>query len=276
MHDAPQKRVTTVHHQRIHVLAPIRLPRTAAAMAAFVCLAACVPRQIIPDAGLAVGARAANVRFEIAISHASNGLRYAFVRDPRSNVVTVDVRYTVGAADDPTGKSGLAHLVEHLSFERAASPSSPTLSQRLDQVALSYNAYTNWDETHYMASGLTSTLGDLLAIEAERMMLPCDHITPEVFERERQVVLNELRERTHDDVFPGPGRHPGVPGCGQNLYPGAHADLCRLVLVDVLHRRQRRDRRRPHRYVRRWPQVDPLPPADGPELRGQSSPAGQR
>jgi zinc protease len=163
--------------------------------------AACVPKRGLPDAGLALGARSADARFDVEVAQTANGLRYALVPDPRSNVVTIDVRYTVGAADDPSGKGGLAHLVEHLTYAHNAGDGGPSLSQRLDQLALSYNAYTNWDETHYTATALPDNLDGVLRVEAERMAPSCERISKDVFERERGVVLNEARERAPDAVW---------------------------------------------------------------------------
>src|SRR5215510_5301069 len=99
----------------------------------------------------------------------ANQLTVAMMPDKRVNLASVEVRYLVGAADDPPGKTGLAHLVEHLMFARRAAPGGPEISDRLSAVALRFNAATSWDATHYNAIGLASRLDDLLAIEAARM-----------------------------------------------------------------------------------------------------------
>ena len=77
--------------------------------------------------------------------------------------MSVEVRYLVGAADEPPGKTGLAHLVEHVMFARRAGPGGPAGSTISSQeVALTYNAATTWDSTHYITIGLASRLDDLL------------------------------------------------------------------------------------------------------------------
>ena len=164
-------------------------------------IAGCVHATGLPDAGLVAVGRPVDAKLEVQFHEAKNGLRYALVPDPRTNVVTVDVRYTVGAADDPATRSGLAHFVEHLSFGLTAKDGGPTLAERLDDVAHSYNAYTNWDETHYTATALTGQLPALLGLEAERMAAVCDRISSAVFERERDVVQNEIRERGDDQTW---------------------------------------------------------------------------
>jgi predicted Zn-dependent peptidase len=59
-----------------------------------------------------------------------NGLRFVLMPDPTTQLVEVDVRYDVGAAEDPPGQAGMAHLAEHLMFQqRPAGPRSPSLIQ---------------------------------------------------------------------------------------------------------------------------------------------------
>jgi zinc protease len=125
-----------------------------------------------------------------------NGLKFVLMPDATTQQLEVDVRYEVGSREDPDGKAGLAHLVEHLMFQqRPDGPSSPPLMQSITDLATGFNAYTNWDKTHYMMTGRGETLDALLKIEAIRMFYGCQTITPAEFEREREVVRNEIRQR---------------------------------------------------------------------------------
>ena len=73
----------------------------------------------------------------------ANGLRFVIMPDPSTTLVEVDVRYDVGAREDPKGKAGLAHLVEHLLFQiRPGGPGTPTLMDHLSQLAVARNTYT--------------------------------------------------------------------------------------------------------------------------------------
>jgi len=128
-----------------------------------------------------------------------NGLRLLVLPDPRSNLVTVDVRYRVGAAEDPAGKPGLAHLVEHLTYE-VEGDDGRTLTERLAQSALYHNAFTTADATHYTARGHGTDLLELLSIESERMRLDCERLSEPMFERERDVVASEIRQRGIDPL----------------------------------------------------------------------------
>ncbi len=146
----------------------------------------------------------------IQLLEVSNGLRVALIRDNRTNLATVDMRYDVGAAEDPIGRAGLAHLVEHLLFELRGRPGGPTLGEELGELALDHNAFTSWDMTHYTATVPIAGLEAAIALESRRMRATCDDLDDATFLRERDVVLAEEKE----------GR-------------SALADVMREVLADV-------------------------------------------
>src|SRR5262245_34013823 len=80
-----------------------------------------------------------------------NGLRFVIMPDPTTQLVEVDVRYEVGSREDPLGKAGLAHLVEHLMYQQKPDgPTTKPLFFFIEQLSTFVNAYTNWDSTHYM------------------------------------------------------------------------------------------------------------------------------
>ena len=144
---------------------------------------------------LVMGERAFNYRHGVESFTLPNGLMVALVPDAHANLVTVDVRYRTGAAEDPVGKTGLAHLVEHVTFEHRDEPGGPTLNDRLALAALDHNAETTWDTTHYRELALADKLDELLAIEATRMASGCTGLDQAAVEHERAVVLQELAER---------------------------------------------------------------------------------
>lgn len=135
-------------------------------------------------------------RLDMELYQAQNGLRVLLLPQPNTNLVRVDARYLVGAAEDPAGKAGLAHVVEHMSFELLPKGvDGPSLENLLALVALRYNAYTTGDETHYHAEGLARNLESLIAVEAVRMRASCEWVDEKRFARELEVVHNELRQR---------------------------------------------------------------------------------
>lgn len=159
-------------------------------------VAACSsPRSNVRLGSLAATQRSLDYDPGIVSWKLGNQLTVAMMPDTRVNLVSVEVRYLVGAADDPPGKTGLAHLVEHVMFARRTAAAGPEVADRLSAVALRFNAWTSWDATHYDATALASQLDDLLAIEAARMAGGCDGIDDSVVARERAVVLEELAQR---------------------------------------------------------------------------------
>jgi zinc protease len=93
--------------------------RAITAAAAAVALAACGPTALPNFGALEPDARTLNVKNNVRMLELSNGMQVALVPDDRTNLVSVDVRYRVGANQDPAGRAGLAHLVEHLTFQAA-------------------------------------------------------------------------------------------------------------------------------------------------------------
>jgi zinc protease len=147
-----------------------------------------------------------------------NGLRFVILPDPTTQLVEVDVRYEVGSREDPIGKAGLAHLVEHLMFQQKPDgPTTKPLFHFLLQASVFVNAYTNWDTTHYMTNARVEQLDSLLKIEAMRMHYLCETITEEEFLRERDVVRNEIRggNRTPEGLI--------LPLTLSAIYPKGHA-----------------------------------------------------
>ncbi len=167
-----------------------------AALALLAALTACPapqstgPRPPPPD-------RTLQYRDDVHLLQAHNGMRILIMPQPDTNLVEVHLRIQAGAIDDPDGKSGLAHLLEHLTFEiDLPSEGEETGTQALGRAALGHNAWTNYDSTHYWSRGLREALPDLLAIELGRLGLDCSRLSQPVFDREREVVRNEIRERT--------------------------------------------------------------------------------
>ena len=139
----------------------------------------------------------------------ANGLKFVIMPDPTTQLVEVDVHYEVGAREDPEGKAGLAHLVEHLMFQtRPDGPDTPPIFQTLLDISTFMNAFTNEDMTHYWTTVHSENLDAMLKIEAMRMFyaadLPpfgCSTLKETEFEREREVVRNEIRAGSSADDY---------------------------------------------------------------------------
>jgi zinc protease len=147
----------------------------------------------------------------------ANGLRFVIMPDPSTQLVEVDVRYGAGASEDPPGKAGLAHMVEHTMFQlRPDGDNSPPLFQYVQQLSTFMNAYTEWDKTHYMTTARADQLESILKIEAMRLFYGCKPVPENEFIREREVVRNEIRGHGGADA-------EVLPLLLQDVYPKGHA-----------------------------------------------------
>jgi predicted Zn-dependent peptidase len=126
-----------------------------------------------------------------------NGLRVVLVKDQHAAQVQVTMRYQVGAVDD-LDRAGMAHLVEHLMFQQVLG--GQTLFATLEDVTTYFNAVTTWDATTYISRGPLARLDTLLSVEAVRLGFRCTSINESTFDREREVVVNEIRGNTEVDT----------------------------------------------------------------------------
>ncbi|MGE0750618.1 MAG: M16 family metallopeptidase [Variibacter sp.] len=123
----------------------------------------------------------------------ANGLEVVVVEDHRSPVVTQMVWYKVGAADEPPGKSGIAHFLEHLMFKGTAKNGPGVFSGTVARLGGQENAFTNQDYTGYYQRVAKKHLRIMMELEADRMTgltLTEDQVKPEL-----QVVLEEQNQR---------------------------------------------------------------------------------
>jgi zinc protease len=122
-----------------------------------------------------------------------NGLQVISVRSQTSPTVSVHVWYHVGAKDDPAGRSGFAHLFEHLMFKSTRYLKSEQFDRLTEDVGGSNNAFTSDDVTAYHEVVPSNHLETLVWAEAERLSnLNVDEAN---FKSERAVVEEEYRQR---------------------------------------------------------------------------------
>jgi len=128
-----------------------------------------------------------------------NGLQVVVIPDRRAPVVTHMVWYRNGSADDPPGKSGIAHFLEHLMFKGTAAHKMGEFSERVTEIGGQENAFTSNDYTAYFQRVAKEHLSEMMAFEADRMTGLV--LTDEIVAPERDVVLEE--RRMHSDADPG-------------------------------------------------------------------------
>ncbi len=133
----------------------------------------------------------------IAHGKLDNGLQIVVIPDHRAPVITHMVWYRNGSADDPSGKSGIAHFLEHLMFKGTSAHPQGEFSEVVAELGGQENAFTSNDYTAYFQRAAKEHLGTLMDFEADRMtglLLSDDVVVPE-----RDVVLEERRMRTDTD-----------------------------------------------------------------------------
>ena len=134
---------------------------------------------------------------KITETRLKNGLDVIVIPDRRAPVVTHMVWYRNGSADDPQGKSGIAHFLEHLMFKGTKKNPDGVFSDIVSELGGQENAFTSYDYTAYYQRVAKENLGRMMEIEADRMVnlvLSDKQVKPE-----RNVVLEERKMRTDSD-----------------------------------------------------------------------------
>jgi zinc protease len=165
----------------------------------------------------------------------ANGLEVYSIEDHATPTVAVNVWYRVGSKNDPEGRSGFAHLFEHIMFKATAHMKSEMMDRLTEDVGGMNNAYTHPDRTVYYEVIPSNYLQTLLWAEGERMgALTVDDPS---FKSERDVVKEEYRFRilapsygrfnyamTKDSYAAHPYKRPGI---------GSIEELDASTLADV-------------------------------------------
>ncbi|HEX8660977.1 MAG TPA: pitrilysin family protein [Brevundimonas sp.] len=123
----------------------------------------------------------------------ANGLDVYAMPDATAGTVTVTLWYDVGGKDDPQGRSGFAHLFEHILSRKTVNLPYGQISTLVENAGGSRNASTGQDFTNYYETVPPQYLETMLWTHAERMARPV--VDDAVFQAERSIVQEELRQR---------------------------------------------------------------------------------
>ncbi len=185
------------HGARLPRLAGLlALPLLAAAPAA---LAAQQPAPAAPAASAAEGplpARIAMERYELP-----NGLKVILAEDHSAQVVTVDVWYDVGARNERPGRTGFAHLFEHMMFQGSANVKKGEHFQLVERAGGSMNGSTAADRTNYYQTLPSNRLNLGLWLESDRMRSLA--VTAENLKNQQEAVKEERRLRFDNQPYIG-------------------------------------------------------------------------
>ena len=146
----------------------------------------------------------------------SNGLRVVVHEDRKAPIVAVNIWYHVGSKDEQPGKTGFAHLFEHLMFNGSENYNGEFFEPLENVGATSLNGTTNVDRTNYFATVPTPSLDLLLWLESDRMGNLLGAIDQAKLDEQRDVVKNEKRQ--------GEGQPYGrvFSTVVENTYPAGH------------------------------------------------------
>ncbi|MCB9527828.1 MAG: insulinase family protein [Myxococcales bacterium] len=167
-----------------------------------------------------------------------NGLVVIIHEDRRVPLVAVNLDYRVGSADEPKGRTGFAHLFEHLMFMGTAEVGRGEFDAIMEAEGAWNNAWTSNDRTNYFEVGPSHALPLLLWLEADRLLGLGRAIDQEKLDLQRDVVRNERRQTSENTPYgamwlelPGmiypeghPYHHPVI---------GSHEDLQAATVADV-------------------------------------------
>ena len=169
----------------------------------------------------------------------SNGLEVFLHEDHSLPTVSVNVYYHVGSKDESPGRSGFAHLFEHLMFQGSKHVPEDTFFKFLEEAgATGVNGTTNDDRTNYFETVPANRLNLALWLESDRMGFLLDHVDQATLDSQRNVVKNERRQNYENAPYGLVYKY-----LREALYPKGHPyheltigtpeDLDRATLDDV-------------------------------------------
>jgi zinc protease len=168
----------------------------------------------------------------------ANGLTVILHQDKTVPAVTVNVWYHVGSANEKPGRTGFAHLFEHLMFEGSKNVKEGVFDTLLESAGGNNNGSTNNDRTNYFEDLPSNALELALFLESDRMAYLLDTMTPQRVDGQRDVVKNERRQSYENqpygmasieiDKMLWPANHPyhwPTIGYMEDLTAASHSDV---------------------------------------------------
>ncbi len=142
----------------------------------------------------AADAQAPRIDVPVETIRLDNGLTVFLHRDATTPTIATTIWYHVGSAGERSGRTGFAHLFEHIMFEGSANVPEGKIDEWFQAVGGSPNGSTTRDRTNYMQSFSSSALDLALFSESDRMGYLLDAISPASVDGQRDVVKNERRQ----------------------------------------------------------------------------------
>ena len=131
----------------------------------------------------------------------NNGLRIILHKDPSTPIACVNVWYHVGSWNERIGKTGFAHLFEHMMFQGSQNVGSDAHFRLLQSIGGSVNGSTSFNRTNYYETVPSNYLELALWLEADRMGFLLPAMTLEKLDNQRDVVKNERRQTVDNQPY---------------------------------------------------------------------------
>jgi len=167
-----------------------------------------------------------------------NGLRVLVHEDHALPLVTVNTWFHVGSSDERPGRTGFAHLFEHIMFMGSQHVPTGEFDRLLEAAGCTNNGSTTTDRTNYYEDGPANALELMLWLDSDRMGHLLPEITPDKLDIQRGVVKNERRQSYENQPY-----GLAQENLASRLYPpnhpynwipiGSMADLTAATLDDV-------------------------------------------
>jgi zinc protease len=172
-----------------------------------------------PALAQTVAPAAAPKKIEVAYTQFTlpNGLRVILHEDHSVPIATVNTWFHVGSAREKPGRTGFAHLFEHLMFMGSGHVKPGEFDQWLEAAGGENNASTGNDRTNYYINVPSNALDLALFLESDRMGYLLDTMTPKTVDAQRDVVKNERRQSYENRPY-----GLAQPTLSEMLYPEGH------------------------------------------------------
>ncbi|HLB58876.1 MAG TPA: pitrilysin family protein [Bdellovibrionota bacterium] len=154
---------------------------------------------LLLSTALALPSSSLQLSLQIKDATLDNGLHLIVIEDHAAPIVSYQTWFNVGSADDPNGKTGIAHLFEHMMFNGTPRFPQGKYDAEIERYGGENNAFTDRDYTGYYATIAKEQLELIAKLESDRMAHLI--IDPTSLSRERKVVLEERNLRVDNSLF---------------------------------------------------------------------------
>src|SRR5688500_2102202 len=172
---------------------------------------------LILAASLSAGAQSPALSVPFTQFTLPNGLNVILHRDTSVPVIAVNLWYHVGSANERVGRTGFAHLFEHVMFEGSTNVPEGAFDTWLEAAGANNNGSTSTDRTNYYIDLPANALELALFLESDRMGFLLDDKAPDKINGQRDVVKNEKRQSYDNQPY-----GQAFMELGTMLYPPGH------------------------------------------------------